>query len=158
MTDTAIRPLTPADGPACDAVIASLPYHFGDAGGRASCARTVRSSPGYVACSGDGTPIGFLTWRSWYSASVEITWMAVHDRWRRRGIGRELLAALTENLPADVRYLVVTTLSQATEEDDREDTYADTRRFYQQNGFEPIWEPEGWWSAQNQAVVLVRTR
>jgi ribosomal protein S18 acetylase RimI-like enzyme len=156
MSELVIRPLTPADGPACDAVIASLPYHFGDAGGRASCAQAVRSSPGFVACTDDDTAIGFLTWRTWYSASVEVTWMAVHAEWRRRGVGRNLLATLIEHLPADVRHLVVTTLSQSTPEGEDEDTYAGTRRFYRQNGFEPIWEPEGWWSAKNQAVVMVR--
>ncbi len=82
--------------------------------------------------------------------------MAVHAEWRRRGVGRDLLASLIENLRDEVHYLVVTTLSQATPEDKAEDTYADTRRFYQQNGFEPIWEPGGWWSAENQAVVMVR--
>jgi ribosomal protein S18 acetylase RimI-like enzyme len=158
VSDAAIRPLTPADGPACDAVIASLPSHFGDVGGRASCARMVRSSPGYVAGIGDGTPIGFLTWRGWYDASAEITWMAVHAEWRRQGIGRALLRALADDLPADVRFLVVTTLSQVSQHDDGDDSYAGTRRFYRQNGFEPIWEPEGWWSAQNQAVVMVRER
>jgi ribosomal protein S18 acetylase RimI-like enzyme len=156
MSEVTIRPLTHEDGPDCDAVIASLPHHFGDAGGRESCARAVRSSPGFVACGDDNAAIGFLTWRSWYSSSVEITWMAVHAEWRRRGIGRDLVTTLIENLPDDVRNLVVTTLSQATTEDYDEDTYAGTRRFYQQNGFEPIWEPEGWWSDRNQAVVMVR--
>jgi GNAT superfamily N-acetyltransferase len=156
MTGIAIRPLTPSDGPACDAVISSLPYHFGDAGGRASCARAVRASPGYVAGTDDGTAIGFLTWRTWYRTSIEVTWMAVHAEWRRRGVGRDLLAILIENLPEGIRHVVVTTLSQATPEDGGEDTYAGTRRFYEQNGFEPIWEPEGWWSAKNQAVVMVR--
>jgi ribosomal protein S18 acetylase RimI-like enzyme len=151
-----IRALTTEDGPACDAIIASLPYHFGDAGGRASCARAVRAGPGLVACTGDDTAIGFLTWRTWYATSAEVTWMAVHAEWRRRGVGRDLLATLIDGLPADVRHLVVTTLSQNTPEDEAEDTYAGTRRFYQQNGFEPIWEPEGWWNATNQAVVMVR--
>lgn len=154
-SDHSVRPLTPADAPGCDAIIASLPYHFGDAGGRASCARAVRSSPGLVACSGE-RPIGFLTSRSWYATSTEITWMAVHAEWRRRGIGRELLEALIVDLPGDIRHLVVTTLSRAMPEEHLDDTYAGTRRFYQQNGFEPIWEPEGWWSDENQAVLMIR--
>jgi ribosomal protein S18 acetylase RimI-like enzyme len=100
--------------------------------------------------------IAFLTWRPWYGAAVEITWMAVHAGWRRRGIGRALLRALTMDVPGGTRYLVVTTLSEATPEPEQEDTYAGTRRFYRQNGFEPIWEPEGWWNEGNQAVLMVR--
>jgi hypothetical protein len=31
-----------------------------------------------------------------------------------------------------------------------------TRRFYERNGFEPVWEPAGWWDEDNQAVLMVR--
>jgi ribosomal protein S18 acetylase RimI-like enzyme len=136
-------------------VVASLPYHFGDAGGRAACARAVRAGPGLVACADNGV-IAFLTWRPWYGVAAETTWMAVHAGWRRRGIGRDLLRALTTDVPRATRYLVVTTLAEATPEPAREDTYAGTRRFYRDNGFEPIWEPEGWWNEGSQAVLMVR--
>ena len=149
-----LRPLTPQDADACDAIVASLPYHFGDAAGRASCARAVRESPGLVACSA-GAVIGFLTWRSWYDAALEITWMAVHADRRRRGVGRSLLRAMVESVPAETRYVVVTTLSPATPEPAQDDTYSGTRRFYEQNGFEPLWEPEGWWNEENQAVLML---
>ena len=46
MPDPSIRPLTSDDAPRCDAVIASLPYFFGDPDGRAMCAEAVRSQPG----------------------------------------------------------------------------------------------------------------
>ena len=68
-----------------------------------------------------------------------------------------LISTLIESLSPDIHHLVVTTLSRTTPEEERDgDTYADTRRFYTNNGFEPIWEPEGWWSDRNQAVVMER--
>jgi GNAT superfamily N-acetyltransferase len=150
-----LRPLAAGDADACDAILTSLPYHFGDTTGRAACARAVRESPGIVASASD-LPVAFITWRDWYEASREITWMAVHADWRRRSIGTRLLAELVEGLPHAVRYLVVTTLSASTTEQGS-DTYAGTRRFYTRHGFVPIWDPEGWWNAENQAVVMVRS-
>ncbi len=55
-----------------------------------------------------------------------------------------------------MRYAVVTTLSEATPEPGVEDGYAGTRAFWQRCGFEPVWEPAGWWNEVNQAVVMIR--
>ena len=148
-----MRPLRPADAEACDAIVASLPYHFGDDTGRELCARAVRTSEGLVA-EQDGEVVGFMAVRRWYGNAFEITWMAVHARWRRRGIGGRLLEHLAAI--ADVRFLVVTTLSEASPEPGVEDSYAGTRAFYRRHGFRPVWEPQGWWSDDNQAVLMVR--
>jgi hypothetical protein len=51
----------------------------------------------------------------------------------------------------------VTTLSEVTPEPGVEDGYAGTRRFWQRCGFEPVWEPAGWWNEENQAVVMIRS-
>src|SRR5204863_8379395 len=82
----ALRPLQPDDAAACDAIVASLPHHFGDEAGRRACAGAVREGPGWVA-EREGRVIGFLTWRQWYDSALEITWMAVLAGARRRGIG-----------------------------------------------------------------------
>jgi ribosomal protein S18 acetylase RimI-like enzyme len=150
-----IRPLEARDAPACDAIVASLPYHFGDERGLEMCAAAVREQAGLVVTAGAG-PIGFVTWRLWYTAAAEITWLAVHATERRRGAGRRLVDELVATLPAVTRYLVVTTLSEATPEPGVEDGYAGTRRFWQRCGFEPVWDPVGWWNDENQAVVMVR--
>lgn len=150
-----VRPLGPRDAAACDAIVASLPYHFGLETGRAACAAAVRSEDGLAAVAGDEV-VGFLTWRRWYAASREITWMAVHAERRGAGIGRALLEHLVAESAGHARYLVVTTLSEATPEPGVADGYAGTRRFYERNGFEPVWEPAGWWDDANQAVVMVR--
>ena len=150
-----IRPLAPDDAPACDAIVASLPYHFGDELGRELCAAAVREQTGLVATAGAG-PIGFVTWRLWYAAAAEITWLAVHAGERRRGVGRLLVERFVEELGPGVRYAVVTTLSEATPEPGVEDGYAGTRAFWRRCGFEPVIDPAGWWSDANQAVVMVR--
>jgi len=82
--------------------------------------------------------------------------MAVHANRRGEGIGRALLDHLAAETAAHARYLVVTTLSEATPEPGVADGYARTRRFYERNGFEPVLEPAGWWNEANQAVVMVR--
>lgn len=150
-----LRRLSPADADGCDAVIASLPYHFGDEDGQAQCALAVRTSAGWAAET-DSRVVGFLTTRPWYEHALEITWMAVHADHRRQGIGRMLIRALVdEPPPPGVRYLVVTTLSAASAEMVA-DGYEGTRRFYRQNDFQPIWDPEGWWNNENQAVLMLR--
>ena len=80
-----IRPLTIADAPACDEVIRSLPYHFGDPDGQRECAEAVRSSPGLVAVR-DTQVAGFLTFIHHFDTTSEITWMAVHAKHRGQGI------------------------------------------------------------------------
>jgi GNAT superfamily N-acetyltransferase len=150
-----IRTLEPGDAEACDAVIASLPYHFGDQYGRAECARAVRTEPGLAAVR-DGSLVGFLTWRPWFDDVHEITWLAVEAGHRRGGIGGRLVDVLgQESRRAGKRYLVVTTLSPASAEPGVADGYDGTRRFYHQNGFVSLWEPVGWWNSENQALVLL---
>jgi GNAT superfamily N-acetyltransferase len=150
-----IRELGPGHAEACDAIVAGLPYHFET--GRNLCAHAVRESPGLVAVAG-GRVVSFLAWRAWYGTAVEITWMAVDAGERRHGVGGRLIEALVARASGirGIRYLLVTTLSEATPEPGVEDGYARTRRFYQRNGFVPIWDPRGWWSDANQAVVMLR--
>ena len=87
---TELRRLTTADAPACDAIIASLPYHFGQERGVEECAKAVRQQAGFVATI-DGDVVGFLTFTNHWPESAEITWMAVSAEHRRRGIGRVLI-------------------------------------------------------------------
>lgn len=155
-----IRPLEPRDAPACDAIVASLPYHFGDDHGIELCAAAVREQTGLVATVADApvadAPVAFVTWRHWYGTAAEITWMAVRAGERRTGIGRMLVEAFFAGLGHDVRYAVVTTLSEATPEPDVDDGYAGTRAFWRRCGFEPVLDPAGWWNDENQAVVMVQ--
>jgi GNAT superfamily N-acetyltransferase len=132
-----IRPLDPSDGTACDAIIASLPDWFGLEEGIRECAEAVRTQPGLVA-EVDGAVSGFLTIARPYPQTPEISWLAVHTRDRRRGISRELVMALNEQLRTHGdRLVLVKTLSDRS---DPGPEYAETRAFYLAMRFIPVAE------------------
>jgi ribosomal protein S18 acetylase RimI-like enzyme len=150
-----IRPLASADAEACDAVIATLPYHFGDPSGRAECARAVREQEGLVALD-EGAVAGFLTLARHDPRSAEITWMAVHAGFRRQGLGRALVEEAARRLAHDgVQLVSVMTLGPSAVERRASDNYADTRAFYDALGFLPVRELrlQGW---RSPALMLVR--
>ena len=152
-----IRPLEPEDAPACDAIVLTLPYHFGNEGGRAECAQAVRTQAGLVAVE-NGQVVAFLTLRRHEAASAEVTWMAVRADRRRRGLGRELIERAVDQLTREgARLLCVLTLAESeSEPEEREtDNYADTRAFYRAMGFVPLRELalESW---TDRAVILAR--
>jgi GNAT superfamily N-acetyltransferase len=151
--DLAIRRLTAADAPACDEIVRSLPYHFGDPDGRRECAEAVRRDGGLVGVR-DGRVIGFLTVVHHFEATSEITWMAVHAGHRGRGVGRALIRRLTDQLRAEGRrLLLVLTVSSLDEEPGVTDGYQRTRAFYQAVGFLPARELPNLWPG-DKALLL----
>src|SRR5262245_24589889 len=146
-----IRDLRVADASTCDEILATLPHFFGDPGGIAECARAVCNQRGWVA-EVDGTVHGFLTVGYPLPSAPEITWMAVRQGRRRRGLGRALVERAAASLDG-ARLLSVLTLAASVPQEGT-DTYAGTRAFYQAMGFLPVRElhPPGWSSA---ALLLV---
>jgi GNAT superfamily N-acetyltransferase len=150
-----IRPLAPADAEACDAIVLTLPYHFGDEGGRAECARAVRTQDGLVAVE-EGQVVGFLTLARNDPLSAEITWMAVRADRRRHGVGRKLIEHAARELAREgVEFLCVLTVADSEPDWRETDNYADTRAFYRALGFVALRELalEGW---DERSVILVR--
>ena len=153
---TKVRRLTEKDAPACDAIIASLPYHFGSERGVEEYAQAVRQQAGFVATI-NGHVVGFLTFTNHWPESAEITWMAVEAGHRRRGIGRTLIEYALASLGGQgTKYVFLLTLGPSARED-VEDGYQGTRRFYEAVGFTPLrelglrnWEDE-------VALLFVRT-
>ena len=151
-----IRPLARADAEACDAIVLSLPYHFGDPDGRAECRDAVRSQDGLVADE-DGAVVGFMTFEHRFSIATEITWMAVRADRRRGGIGSRLVERLVGELAATGRrLLIVLTLSPNDGPDEIADGYQATRAFYERNGFALARDLPGLWPS-DLAVLMVRT-
>ena len=150
-----IRALTPADAEACDAVLRSLPYHFGDPGGQEECARAVRACDGLVALH-DGEIVGFLTVVPHFETSREITWMAVHADHRSRGIGHRLIERLAADLRArGQQFLFVATLSDQRPEPGVEDGYNRTRAFYRSAGFIPALNMPDLWPGNPAMYFLM---
>jgi GNAT superfamily N-acetyltransferase len=150
-----IRPLEPGDAEACDAVLATLPYFFGDPVGIEDCARAVRSQRGWVAVDDDEVN-GFVTVSPSSATTLEITWMAVRSGERKRGIGRQLMDAVVTAAGADgVRLLCVLTLGPSVPED-VEDSYEGTRRFYERVGFLPVKEISLTTWNNSHALLLAR--
>jgi len=149
-----IRPLTAGDAPACDAIILSLPEHFGLEDGRRACARAVRTREGLVATVTEQI-VGFLTIERHFTASAEITWMAVHATQRRHGIGSALIERLCRDLRASgCRLLLVSTQPESVDEHGIVDTYVDTRAFYEKVGFIPMCVAPNYWGSGNPALLL----
>jgi ribosomal protein S18 acetylase RimI-like enzyme len=149
-----VRSLEESDAAECDAIILTLPHHFGIEAGRQQCAHDVRTHRGLVAVL-DGRVVGFLTIACHFPTTVEITWMAVHADYRRRGIGHALIASLCKQLRNEgVRLLLVMTVA-ASDTGDTAGGYEDTRRFYEQVGFLPARELPNYWPS-NVALLLVR--
>lgn len=157
MKSTRLRSLRPGDAVACDEIVRSLPYHFGNEEGRQQCAAAVRRESGLVAVSEDAI-VGFLTWQPWFGSSYEITWLAVHAECRRRGVGTLLVERLAELASGErMRFLLVTTLSASVPDDPGVvDGYEQTRAFYERRRFSQLWEPSGWWDETNQCLLMVR--
>jgi GNAT superfamily N-acetyltransferase len=155
MVGVLIRPLGPRDAAACDRIIASLPYHFAHEQGRRDCADAVRREGGLVAVEGDEV-VGFLTHVPRFEEAAEITWMAVRNDRRRRGIGHALIEALSQRLLAEgMRILVALTVSPSDPGPEPDDGYQSTRAFYRSTGFVLARDLRNEWES-DMAVVMVK--
>jgi ribosomal protein S18 acetylase RimI-like enzyme len=151
-----IRALEGGDAEACDAIVSSLPYHFGLEDGRRECADAVRAQRGLVG-ERDGRVVGFLTFESRFDEAAEVTWMAVHADERRGGVGRALMDRLAADLEAEGRrLLLVLTVSPNDPPDEIPDGYQATRAFYAANGFALARDFAGYWGDHDTPVLMVR--
>ncbi|HEY6568043.1 MAG TPA: GNAT family N-acetyltransferase [Actinomycetota bacterium] len=156
MTEVTIRALELADAEACDAIVLSLPYHFGQEAGRQQCAEAVRSEPGWV-CQLDGRAVGFCTFARHLDTSGEITWLAVHADHRGSGLGTRLVDHLAAQMTAEGRRLLLAlTVSASDGPDDVEDGYDATRAFYRSAGFVEARDFAGFWGQADTPVLMVR--
>jgi ribosomal protein S18 acetylase RimI-like enzyme len=152
-----VRSLEPDDTAACDAIVAGLPYHFGQEEGREDCAAAVRRDPGLVAVEGREV-VGFLTYVHRFDEAAEITWMAVRADRRHRGIGHALIDRLTDELEASGRRtLLVLTVSPSDPGPEPDDGYQSTRAFYRSAGFVLARDLPREWEGSDTAVLLVKS-
>jgi GNAT superfamily N-acetyltransferase len=150
----AIRQLAVSDAEACDAIVSTLPYHFGHEEGRRECAGAIRAQRGFVAEDG-GEVVGFLTLESRFDECLEVTWMAVRADRRRQGVGRALLDRVASDAWAEGRqFLLVLTVSPSDGADEIPDGYQATRAFYEANGFILTRDFPGFWKSDTPVLML----
>lgn len=152
-----LRLLNPdTDAHACDAVVRSLPYFFGNEDGLRECAEAVRAQRGWVADDG-GEIVGFATTAQTFPGCTEITWLAIRADRRRSGIGTSLVERVAAVGVAESQTLLCAlTLGPSVPEPGVEDGYEGTRRFWRQVGFLPVKEVSLRTWNDAHAVILVR--
>jgi GNAT superfamily N-acetyltransferase len=119
-------------------ILDALPGWFGLPESNAQYVRDAARLTSYLAVDDrEGHVVGVALLAEHFAPSRELHLLAVRPERHREGIGRELLAAIEENLVADgVRILEVRTLGPSYEDEE----YARTREFYLAQGFIPIHE------------------
>jgi ribosomal protein S18 acetylase RimI-like enzyme len=150
---TTVRRLTLLDAPACDAIIHALPNFFADPIGIQHVVADLREHEGWVT-EDDGTVTGFVTFTLPFPEAAEISWLAVHPDYRRRGRGRMLVdqAALhAKQKGSQLLYLFTSTSTNPP----GVDGYEGTRQFYAAVGFLRLWTGRqvGW---NEDSLLMVR--
>jgi N-acetylglutamate synthase-like GNAT family acetyltransferase len=150
---TTVRRLRLPDVPACHAIIHALPNFFADPKGIQHAAAALRDHEGWVT-EDDGTLTGFLTLIWPFPEAAEISWLAVHPDFRRRGRGRMLVeqaATRAKRNGAQMLYLFTST----SRDSPGVDGYEGTRQFYAAVGFLRLWTGRqvGW---NEDSLLMVR--
>lgn len=147
----ALRKYASADAAACRAVMQGLGGWFSATAMEAYLADLERL-PTWVAAL-DGAVAGFVSVTRPAARSFEIHVLAVAPERQGQGVGRALLRQ-AERWAAllGARFMLVKTLGPSLPDPH----YEKTRAFYQQLGYEPLFESERLWGEGNPALVLAK--
>lgn len=138
---------------ACQDILTSLPEWFGIPVANEAYIDSLGRLTTFVAEIG-GNAVGFVALALDPPESAEIHVLAVRRDYHRRGVGRELVLHSERWLRSHgVRTLSVKTLSSS----DPSPHYAATRVFYEDMGFDTLFETTAPWGPENPALVLVKS-
>jgi ribosomal protein S18 acetylase RimI-like enzyme len=114
-------------------------------------AKDLQTQKGLVALEDESTA-GFVTYVITVDEKVaELTWIAVHPEFHRKGIGRCLVKALKEVLvKLGVSALEVSTVADSAEYE----PYARTRSFYPALGFSDVRVDRKWYPSGDDRLLL----
>ena len=150
------HPILRIDGPLaataaiCEPILRALPPWFGIESAVLDYLENIPRLPTFLAHQ-DGQTVGFLTLRQHFPESAEIYVMGVTRP--RRGGGKALLEAAQDWLrDSGTQYLQVKTLAASVDYP----PYAQTRAFYQSQGFSPLEVLPNHWDEGNPCLLLVK--
>lgn len=137
----------------CEAILRSLPDWFGIEEALQKYALDSASLPTFGVSDADRLH-GFVSLRQHFADSWEVHCIAVHSDSRRSGLGRKLLAHSEGWLVAQgARLLQVKTIAESHPSA----AYAQTRRFYQSQGFFPLEAHPTLWGPANPVLQMVKS-
>lgn len=140
----------------CEAVLRTLPGWFGIEHALAMYKNDTEKLPTF-AIEQDNRIIGFLTLREHFPTSWEVHCMAIEAQSRGKHLGTKLLEHAEDWLRArSVEFLQVKTVAATSKSAE----YAQTRKFYEAQGFVPVeifpelWDP---WNPALQSIKCLTT-
>ena len=151
MTQITIRKIGADDIPACTSILRSLPQWFGIEQSILEYEQNLHELDGYVA-EDDNSIVGFVGLKRYGTFSIEIDVIGVQPQLRGSGIGRALLVHVEANATTpSTRLLHMKTLSPS----DPDKNYAETRAFWEANGYIPM-DAHELWGRDNPCQVMVK--
>jgi|SRR5579859_1258343 len=152
MLDLEIAEITENRNRICSDLLRSLPRWFGLESAILKYSADVESMPTFVATI-KGDSIGFISLRLRNEWTAEVHVMAVHPRYHKKGIGKQLLEVAEKYLrKRNCEFLTVKTLSSAHPSKE----YEGTRRFYFSMGFRPVEEFKTLWGETNPCLLMIK--
>jgi GNAT superfamily N-acetyltransferase len=135
----------------CEQILRTLPEWFGMEESLVEYAEATETLPTFV-CEVDTTIVGFITLAKHFPESWEIHCIAVQSNFRKKGIGRALLAFSKDWIKTKgAKLLQVKTLAEAHPSA----AYAETRLFYLREGFNPLEVFPTLWAEDLPVLLLV---
>jgi len=133
-------------------ILDDLPEYFGLDDAKEDYINQVKDEMFYAVIM-HSNPIAFISIKSHFSCSAEISVMGVLKAYHHQGYGRALIEYVEPRLLDEgIKYLQVKTLA-STHPDKH---YALTRKFYEQMGFDPLEIFETLWDEENPCLLYVK--
>jgi len=145
-----VRQIIQEDHVAIVEMAKTLPQWFTELGVQ-QIAKDLQAQSGLVALKDENT-VGFVTYvLTMDGKAAELTWIAVHPEFHRKGIGRSLVKNLEEILVKQgVSALEVSTVADSVEYE----PYARTRSFYHALGFSDVRVDRKWYPSGDDRLLL----
>lgn len=135
-------------------ILKKLPEWFGNSEAIDDYTEKVQELPFWAAMNDADACVGIFSVKTHYHHTGEIFVCGVLPEYQHQGIGRALYQmALNHFIQAGCKYVVVKTLSDAVDFK----PYAQTRKFYESIGFEPLITLTEMWDEDNPCLIMFQS-